>query len=60
MRGRKKISISPDGRTLYVGGDSGILILKRRSLKHEFQLVNENRKVKIFSVRGTPSGHIVV
>jgi len=30
LPGRKKISISPDGRTLYVGGDGGLQVLKRK------------------------------
>jgi len=60
LRGRKRIGISPDGRTLYVGGDGGLLVLKRKTTQHQFSLIRENRSIKLFSLRGTPSGHIVV
>lgn len=60
LSGRKKISISPDGRTLYIGGDGGLAILKRQTIGKEFQLIRQNKQLSIYGIRGTPSGHFVI
>lgn len=35
-------------------------MLKRKTVQHQFSLIRENRSIRLFSLRGTPSGHIVV
>ena len=45
---------------MYVGGDGGLLLLKRKTINHAFSLMKEDRSLRIYGLRGTPSGHIVV
>lgn len=58
--GTKAVEISHDGKTLYYGGEGGLVVFKRKSTDQSFRLYKENKNIKYFALRSTPSGHIVV
>lgn len=58
--GNKKIDISHNGKTLYFGGDGGLVILKRQNSMMPFNLQRNEPQLKYYGLRPTPSGHIVM
>lgn len=60
LPGFKKISISPDGRNLFYGGEAGLFVLKRQTKDSSFKLSRHDEKLSYFALRPTPSGHIVL
>jgi len=60
MQGNKKVDISDDGKTLYFGGDGGLVVMKRPTNSSNFKLVRNEPSLKYHGLRPTPSGHIVL
>lgn len=60
IKGHKKISVSPDGRNLFYGGDSGLYVLKRQNNESNFKIARHDENLSYFALRPTPSGHLVL
>lgn len=60
LKGFKKISVSPDGKNLFYGGDGGLFVLKRQNEESNFKLTRHNENLSYFALRPTPSGHLVL
>lgn len=60
ISGTKKIAISKDGRTIFFGGDSGLVIMKRQDLYSPFLLFKKDTSISYYGLRSTPSGYFVV
>ena len=52
--------ISPDGKTMFFGGDGGLQILRRYNTRDTFELAKRDPELKFFGIRGTPSGHFLI
>jgi hypothetical protein len=60
LPGRKIISISKDGRTIFYGGDSGLVVMKRQTVSQPFEVLKKDLNMQFYGLRPTPSGHLVV
>lgn len=58
--GKKKLSMSKDGRTIYFGGDGGLVIMKRQQINQPFEVLKTDPTIQYYGLRPTPSGHFVV
>lgn len=56
----KRISLSTNGRRMFVAGGNYILLLKRGNLQTGFQFCEAKENFRIFGFRATPSGHVVL
>lgn len=58
--GKKRLTVSTNGRRMFVAGGDFILLLKRGNLSTGFQYCEARNGFKIFGFRATPSGHVVL
>lgn len=60
LDGMKRITLSTNGRRMFVSGGKYLLLLKRGNLDTGFQFCEAKDDFRIFGFRATPSGHVVL